>query len=364
MKIAIIGTRGIPNNYGGFEQFTEKVSVLLISKGYDVTVYNSSLHPYTLSKWNGVNIVKKYDPENKIGTAGQFLYDLNCILHARKQKYDIILQLGYTSSSIWNFLFKKRDIIITNMDGLEWKRTKYSSKTQSFLKYAEKLAVKKSDFLIADSKGIQTYLKAKYKVDSEYIAYGASLVSEPNTDILEVYNVAPNNYHLVIARFEPENNIEEIIKGHLLFPDKKLLLVGNYKNEFGSYLKETYKQANIFFLGGIYDESILNSLRYYSAFYFHGHSVGGTNPSLLEAMACRCLIIAHENEFNKSVLGANAFYFNTGEDIHKLLERHLEKTNYLNYIENNTHMITYEFNWEHIANQLDSLFKRAVLKHG
>ena len=124
MKIAIIGTRGIPNNYGGFEQFAEKVSVLLIDKGYEITVYNSSLHPYQGNEWNGVKIIKMYDPENKVGTVGQFIYDLNCILHTRKSNYDIILQLGYTSSSIWNFLFKRKHTIITNMDGIEWKRTK------------------------------------------------------------------------------------------------------------------------------------------------------------------------------------------------------------------------------------------------
>ncbi len=364
MKIAIIGTRGIPNNYGGFEQFAEKVSVLLLKMGYEITVYNSSLHPYLHDEWNGVKIVRKNDPENKIGTAGQFLYDLNCILHTRSRKYDIILQLGYTSSSVWNFLFRKRDIIITNMDGIEWKRSKYSAKIQSFLKYAEKLAVKKSDYLIADSKGIQSYLKNKYNVDSSYIAYGADIINAPNETLLNAYNLQTGDYNLLIARFEPENNIEAIIKGHIPYPHKKLILVGNPKNEFGTYLTSTYKQENIIFLGAIYDEKIINALRYYCGLYFHGHSVGGTNPSLIEAMACGCLIVANQNEFNEGVLGDNAFYFKQETDIHKLLDQSLKKEDYINYIQRNYDVIKNEFNWLHIAGQLDELFKTAKAAHG
>ena len=136
MKLAILGTRGIPNYYGGFEQFAQYLSKEFTSKGHEVYVYNSSAHPYKEKVWNGVNIIHCKDPEDKIGTAGQFIYDLNCILDSRKREFDIILQLGYTSSSVWNWLFSKKPVIITNMDGLEWKRSKYSKLVQRFLFYA------------------------------------------------------------------------------------------------------------------------------------------------------------------------------------------------------------------------------------
>ncbi len=143
MKIAIIGTRGIPNHYGGFEQFAEYLSLGLVEKGHMVTVYNSHTHPYQGNDWNGVKIIHCKDPEDKLGTIGQFVYDYNCIRDTRKRNYDIILQLGYTSSSVWGRLLpRKKSIITTNMDGLEWKRTKYSQKVQKFLQYAEKLGVK------------------------------------------------------------------------------------------------------------------------------------------------------------------------------------------------------------------------------
>lgn len=282
MRIAIIGTRGIPNQYGGFEQFAEFTAPELVRRGHEVFVYNSSLHPYKKKEWKGVHIVRKYDPEDKTGTAGQFIYDLNCILDTRRRNFDIILQLGYTSSSIWSFLFPKRSVIITNMDGLEWKRSKYSKRVQNFLKQAERWGVMYSDYLIADSKGIQEYLLEKYNRTSNFIAYGAELVAETNENILYSKGVKKFDYNLLIARMEPENNIETIIKGHQLSSSTKpLIIIGNYENSFGQYLKQNYESEKIQFWGSMYDLQLLNTLRFYSYFYFHGHSVCGTNPSLL-----------------------------------------------------------------------------------
>lgn len=153
MRIAILGSRGIPNNHGGFEQFAEYFSVYLASNNHDVYVYNSHDHAYQDKEFKNVNIIHCYDPESKLGASGQFIYDLNCILDSRKRNFDVILQLGYTSNSIWYWLLPKKPVIITNMDGMEWKRSKYSPKVRKFLKYAEKLAVKSSDYLIADSIG-------------------------------------------------------------------------------------------------------------------------------------------------------------------------------------------------------------------
>ena len=185
MKIAILGTRGIPNHYGGFEQFAQYLSLGLVKKGHEVWVYNSHLHPYQKSKWKGVNIIHCKDFEHKIGTVGQFLYDLNCILNSRKKDFDILLQLGYTSSSIWGRLLPKNQIIITNMDGLEWKRSKFSKKVQNFLRYAEKLAIKTSDHLVADSVGIQQHLKSTFNINSTYIPYGANVFNSPNDKVLK-----------------------------------------------------------------------------------------------------------------------------------------------------------------------------------
>ncbi len=237
MKIAILGTRGVPNHYGGFEQFAEFFSVYLAAKGHQVYVYNSHNHPYQEKTFKGVSLIHCYDPEFKIGTAGQFIYDLNCILDSRKRSFDIILQLGYTSSSVWYFLLPKRPLIVTNMDGLEWKRTKYSKAVQNVLKFAEKLAVKSSDYLISDSLGIQKYITEKYNKPSTYIAYGAHVFEHPEEEILKEYDVEKYEFNMILARLEPENNIETILDGIVLGNNQAtILVIGNHNTKFGDYL--------------------------------------------------------------------------------------------------------------------------------
>ena len=361
MKIAILGTRGIPNHYGGFEQFAEFFSVFLAQNKHQVYVYNSHNHPYQETIFKGVNLIHKYDPEYKIGTAGQFIYDLNCILDARKRDFDIILQLGYTSNSIWCFLLPKKPIIITNMDGLEWKRTKYSKPVQQFLKFAERLAAVSSDYLVADSLGIQTFLKHQYNKDATYIAYGAHPFTTPNDDLLKEYYVESQNYNMIMARFEPENNIDMVLEGVRLSADTTpILVIGKHDTKYGDYLKNKFQnQKNIRFLGAVYNLNHLNNLRYHSKLYFHGHSVGGTNPSLLEAMASQALIIAHNNNFNKGVLQNNCFYFSNAQDVKKCLET-IKKNDNLQLIQNNFKAIINDFNWDKINNQYLQLFIECV----
>lgn len=358
MRIGIIGTRGIPNHHGGFEQFAEYFSAYLAKLNHNVFVYNSSTHPYQNDNYNGVSIIHCFDPEDNMGTSGQFIYDLNCIMDSRKREFDILLQLGYTSSSIWHKLLPRKPIVITNMDGLEWKRSKYSKWVQKFLKYAEKLAIKSSDFLIADSIGIQNYIKQQYSIDSKYIAYGAELFVNPNQDILKLYTLEKYSYNLLIARLEPENNIETILDGVAISQNKTpFLVIGKHDvNKFGAYLKHKFRnENNIRFIGGIYNIEHLNNLRYYSNLYFHGHSVGGTNPSLLEAMASKALIIANDNEFNKAILKENAFYFSDKKDIETYLET-LQKKDFLDKIENSFSDIRNHFNWERINNKYLDFF--------
>ena len=362
MKIAILGTRGVPNYYGGFEQFAEFFSVYLANKGHEVYCYNSHNHPYQDKTFNGVHIIHQYDPEYKYGTFGQFIYDYNCIIDARKRNFDIILQLGYTSNSIWFFLMPKKAINIINMDGLEWKRSKYSWPVQQFLKVAEWLAAKSGDYLVADSLGIQSFLKNKYKKESTYIAYGAHLFNSPNEEILKQYQVEKGNYNMIMARFEPENNLDMVLEGVALNSEDQtpILVIGKHETKYGSYLKDKFKSySNIRFIGGVYNLEHLNNLRYYSNLYFHGHSVGGTNPSLLEAMASQTLVIAHNNDFNKGVLKENAYYFSNPSEVKKILNT-IKKSDNLHFIKNNYQAIANDFNWEKINGDYLQLFEKCM----
>ncbi|UGS21120.1 DUF1972 domain-containing protein [Flavobacterium cyclinae] len=362
MKIAILGTRGVPNYYGGFEQFAEFFSVYLANKGHEVYCYNSHNHPFQEKTFNGVHIIHQHDPEYKYGTFGQFIYDYNCIIDARKRNFDIILQLGYTSNSIWFFLMPKKAINIINMDGLEWKRSKYSWPVQQFLKVAEWLAAKSGDYLVADSLGIQSFLKKKYKKESTYIAYGAHLFDSPNDDVLKQYQVEPGNYNMIMARFEPENNLDMVLEGVALNNEDQtpILVIGKHETKYGAYLKDKFKNnSNIRFIGGVYNLEHLNNLRYYSNLYFHGHSVGGTNPSLLEAMASQALIIAHNNDFNKGVLKENAYYFSNPSEVKKILNT-IKKSDNLHFIKNNYQAIANDFNWEKINGDYLQLFEKCM----
>lgn len=355
LRIAILGTRGIPNHYGGFEHISEYVSAGLVKRGHSVTVYNSHNHPYTANSWNGVEIKHCYDPEYLIGTAGQFVYDMNCLLDARKSKYDVVLIMGYTSSSVWGKLYPKNSTIITNMDGMEWKRSKYSKPVQQFLKYAEKLAVQYSQYYVSDSLVIKSYLADKYHINSAYIPYGADVYSEQEREQYEFKEALKEDYFLLMARMEPENNIETILEGfNKSNSNKKFKVLGDTGNRFGKFITHKFKNDNrIEFKGAIFDTPKVRSLQNNSYLYFHGHSVGGTNPSLLEAMASEALIAAHNNPFNKSVLNTDAFYFSNAVEVRHLVENVQRKDLEKNMVLNNLHKIQYQFNWESVIDQYE-----------
>jgi glycosyltransferase involved in cell wall biosynthesis len=350
LKIAILGTRGIPNHYGGFEHISEYVSVGLAKREHTVSVYNSHNHPYTQDTWNGVNIIHCYDPEYLIGSAGQFVYDLNCIRDARKRNFDVIIIMGYTSSSVWGSLYPERSAIITNMDGLEWKRSKYSKPVQNFLKYAEKLAVKHSQYYVSDSMVIKQYLARKYDINSRYIPYGADMISAIEREQITPAEAAKEDYFLLMARMEPENNIETILEGYNQSNSgKPFKVLGDTGNRFGKFITHKFQNdSRIEFKGSIFDTAKVRALQNNSYLYFHGHSVGGTNPSLLEAMASEALIAAHNNPFNQAVLSTDAFYFSNPNDVKQLVEtvqRHdTEKT----MVKNNLQKIKHLFNWESV----------------
>jgi glycosyltransferase involved in cell wall biosynthesis len=365
LKIAILGTRGIPNNYGGFEHISEYVSAGLVKRGHMVSVYNSHNHVYQEHTWNGVDIIHCFDPEYLMGTAGQFVYDFNCLMDARKRKFDMILMMGYTSSSIWGRLYPQNSTIITNMDGLEWKRSKYSKSVQNFLKYAEKLAVKHSDYYISDSLIIKSYLSGKYGINSKYIPYGADVFTHAEKEQLTINDVQNDDYFLLMARMEPENNIETILEGFSNSQSgKQFKVLGDVGNKFGKFITQKFgNDERIQFKGSIFDTAQVRLLQNNSYLYFHGHSVGGTNPSLLEAMASEALIAAHNNPFNKSVLNTDAYYFSNAREVRELVENVKRQEPEKTMVNNNRDKIKYQFNWESIIDQYEKFAIESYHNH-
>lgn len=374
MKIAFISTRGIPNNYGGFEQFAEYISVGLVQRGHEITVYSPHYHPYQKEEYKGVRIKHIYSPERWLGgSVGSFFYDYLCLKDAlRKEDFDIIYEAGYTSiiPAYIRFHVKdiKKPIFTTNMDGLEYKRAKFNKWVQKFVFWEERMAVKHSHYLIADNMGIKDYYKEKYGKESKYLAYGANVYDDYQEGYLKEYGLEKGQYYIIVARMEPENNIEMAIKGYLKSKEngrRPLIIVGKTNTTHGKELVKKYGQEKyVRFVDGIYDFQKINSIRHFSYAYFHGHCVGGTNPSLLEAMSSECFIISHNNVFNKAVLGDNAIYYMSIEDVTGLLNV-IDKLicEYKNdFILNNVNKILTHYSWDKLVDEHEKYFKEILLK--
>ena len=368
MKIAFVSTRGIPNYYGGFEQFAEYVSVGLAKRGHEITVYSPHYHPYQEKEYKGVRIKHVYSPEKWMGgSIGSFFYDYACLKDALKREhFDIIYEAGYTSIIPAFIRFNVKDIkypiFTTNMDGLEYKRTKFNKWVQKFVFWEERMAVKHSHYLIADNMGIQDYYKEKYGKESKFLAYGANIYDNYKEDYLKEYGLERDKYLLVIARLEPENNLSMAIDGYIaskLYDKMPLVIIGKTNTPYGKFLVDHYvNYANIKFVGGIYDFDKINSIRYFSHAYFHGHSVGGTNPSLLEAMASSCFIMSHDNVFNHTVLGENALYYRNEKEVTSLLDRleELSSTYKSQFVTNNLEIIRTQYSWEKLVDEHEKYF--------
>lgn len=368
MKIAFVSTRGIPNNYGGFEQFAEYISVGMAQRGHEVVVYSPKFHPYQESTYKGVRIKHIYSPETWMGSSvGSFFYDFASLRDAlKKEDFDIIYEAGYTSiipAYIWfNVKKRKRPIFTTNMDGLENKRSKFSPMVRRFLDWEEKMAVKYSHYLIADNMGIHDYYKEKYGKESKFLAYGADIHDDFKAEYLEEFGLKSEEYYILIARLEPENNIVMAIEGYLHSKEngrRPLIVVGKTNTPHGKELVEKYgNERNVKFVCGIYDFKKLDSVRHFSKAYFHGHSVGGTNPSLLEAMAAGCFIFAHDNIFNRAVLKENAFYYPSADKVTEYLNRidTIAEGSKIQYTARNIEVIRNEYSWESLIDKHEKYF--------
>ncbi len=358
LRIAILGTRGIPNRYGGFEAFAAELAPRLVLRGHRVVVYCPHDQHYREPEYRGVRLAYRPNPEGLLGTAGQFIYDLGCNLHARREPFDVILHLGYTSDSVWNRLWSPDSMHVTNMDGMEWRRAKYPPAVRAFLKKAEAWAARRSDLLIADHPAILEYLAGTYTTPAVYISYGAA-VPERFAEPGEVPELATSGlrggcYDLVLARMEPENNIETAIRAKLSAGGDIPLAIVSNDTRYGATLKKRYSgEGLIRFLPAVYRPGAADAIRRHARFYIHGHASGGTNPSLLEAMACGCRILAHDNPFNRGVLAANSLFYTDVGSLAALLQSAGTFPKLAQTMAENLRRIRESHDWESITDQYE-----------
>ena len=329
LRIAIIGSRGIPARYGGFETFAEECGTRLAALGHIVYVSCENGADASITSFKGVRLF--YFPVKPFYRIFyETLYDIYSLIRS-SLLCDCVIMLGYGAGTFFFIpkLFGKK--LITNLDGIEWKRGKYNIAERAILFFSEKLAVMFSDVVVADSKVIQKFIAATTKKIPRYISYGANvpgcsgwdpaLLNKALTEKNAAAALEPFSYFLVVARLEPSNHIEAIVEGFLRANvQAKLIVVGGYssrryKHAIDDQAAQYEKRGSVVFVGAIYEKDLLSMLRHSCIAYIHGHSAGGTNPSLLEAMACNALVIAHDNEFNKEVCANEAIFFKDAYDL-------------------------------------------------
>jgi glycosyltransferase involved in cell wall biosynthesis len=353
MHIMITGTRGIPAQYGGFETFAQELSRRLAGAGHRVTVFVPASHPYRQRQWEGVALLRKSWPSFP---GGVLWYDRLCMEEAYRQRPDMILNCGYG-----NALFIRKDHpvpVVTLTDGLEWMRAGWSLPARLWLRRMESVAVRRSRRLVSDHPVIAQHFRDRYGTDTPVIPYGAEIPSNPvlpatrNLPQPLREKISPGNFFLTVGRFVPENNLEMILEGHrrseVPYP---LVMVGDHNNRYGKRLRQEYgRDGKVLFAGSIYDKPLLDGLRHEARGYLHGHSAGGTNPALLEAMAAGSLIAALDNPFSRYVLGENAAFFSSVKTLSDLLRQWDELSGKRSIItEGNLRRIHTEYSWKRIT---------------
>ena len=322
-KLAIIGTVGLPAQYGGFETLAHHLVAELGSE-YDITVYCTK-KKYTkaerLKTYLGAKL--KYLPFNANGMQS-IPYDTLSIIHSLFYA-DVLLILGVAGAWILPFvrLFTNKKVIIS-IDGIEWKRDKWSLLAKWYLWWAEKIAVKYSHADISDNESIQDYTAFRYGTLSNIIEYGANHIisSKPAQEDREIYPFLNRPYAFKVCRIEPENNIDIVLNAFSRNPKYTLVMVGNWNNsEYGKNIRSKYGVFdNLILLDPIYNQRKLDLLRGNAYLYVHGHSAGGTNPSLVEAMYFGLPIITFDVSYNRTTTENKAYYFKNADDILKIIE--------------------------------------------
>jgi len=323
-QLGIIGTVGVPAKYGGFETLVHHL-VLHLNNRFDMTVY-ASKKAYSEEErkevWNGARI--KYIPLRANG-AQSILYDTWSILHALIY-CDVLLILGVSGCMLLPFikLFSKKKIIV-NIDGLEWRRPKWGFFAKLFLLLSERVACRFADEVVTDNQILKEYAKIRYDIKSRLIEYGSDHNSKVNPVAKDFhqYPFLKINYGFKVARIEPENNIHVILEAYASCPDHAFVIVGNWDNsEYGRSLKSEYKQhRNIYILDPIYAPRCLNLLRSNARYYVHGHSAGGTNPSLVEAMYLELPVLSFDVIYNRTSTNNEAIYFSDFYELKALIQQ-------------------------------------------
>lgn len=354
-NVAIVGIQGVPAKYGGFETLVENIIGENCSPDIQYTIFCSAKDYATkLDTYKRANI--RYVPWFHANGAQSTLYDIVSMMMCIG-KFETVVVLGVSGCfflPIFRLFFRKR--LIVNIDGLEHRRAKWGRFAKWFLRSSEAMAVRCADVIIADNKGIQTYVSETYHRSSELIAYGGDHVMRnvpeaKQAEILDNIKLKRQDYAVSLCRIEPENNCHITLEAFAKC-GRELVFIGNWNHStYGKELKERYgKCSNIHLLESVYDLDMLFTLRKNAGLYIHGHSAGGTNPSLVEAMFFGCPILAFDVIYNRATTFNKAYYFKNSMELitliaHPHLDSHIMRL-----------LAEQHYTWKLIAKQYEALY--------
>ena len=366
--IAIIGSRGYPFVYSGYETFVKEVSERLVQQDIGVRVYcQKHLFSDTPNQVNGVDLI--YVPTVQTKSLNQLVHSFFSMLHACFSKVDVILVVNAANGpfGLISLLAQKKTLI--NVDGLEWLRPKWKGLGQVYFKFAAKLATLFYNTIITDAEAMRQVYLNTFNTDSTVIAYGANIRHPKNPELISQFGLQPNEYYLIVGRLIPDNNSDILLEGYLKAnSNKKLVIVGDvpYQDTYAQRMK-AHASDQVLFLGYVTDSEVLAELYHQSYAYLHGHEYGGTNPTMLKAMAYGTAILALDTVFNREMLenGEFGWFFQKTPDSVAL---------YLQQAENNPQSvetlkakarngITQKYNWDEVTKAYVTVFK-ALIRNG
>ncbi|PLW75142.1 DUF1972 domain-containing protein [Cohaesibacter celericrescens] len=370
LTVNILGTRGIPEGHSGFETFVLHLAPFLRDKGWKVNVYcqlepdeDGHLEPDFEDDWNGIRRI--HLGSTKTSSAGSIIFDWRTVKHVLNEP-GVDLVLGY-NTAVFNLVQRLRGrSVLMNMDGVEWKRAKWSLPVKIWFYFNEFIGANFSSVPIADHPEIAKHLHRHGCFRSTIIPYGSYRIDETPAEPLASLGIEPNNFFVSIARIEPENSILDLVKAFCSKPRKVKLVVLGRMIEGRPFTNELRAAANenVIFPGPIFDQKIVSALRKYALGYLHGHQVGGTNPSLVESLGAGSAIVAHDNRFNRWVAGPDQFYFSSIEELSDIYDRLSDDPSIAdNAREKAQERHAEAFEWDHVLSQYEEILRKEAMKN-
>jgi glycosyltransferase involved in cell wall biosynthesis len=366
MRIALIGTRGIPANYGGFETCAEELAVGLVQRGHDVTVYcrpgNAEGNP---TEHRGARLV--YRPFVDQKALGTLTHTFTSLVHAVRQDYDVLMVFNAGNAPLCVIPRLLRKQVAINVDGLEWKRAKWGRAAKFYYQFGEWCATRLASRIVSDSRGIQAYYQSRFKTPSTFIAYGAHVEGSSDPSILDEYGLTPGGYFFVASRLEPENHADLTIEAFRgVRTDKKLVIAGgaNWDSPFVARLK-SMASDNVQLLGPVYAPGHIRELHAHCYAYVHGNEVGGTNPALLKALGYGNCVLALDVPFNAEVVADAALLYRMDPaDLREKMQRIVDDPDLARSLrEASPRRITDVYQWSAVIEDYEKLFERLAANH-